>query len=68
MTFEVDMRSFFKGLRHMKLRHARVNYTLQILGQNSRGWWLCLWTPVWHEGRGPYISIGLGIVRFLRGY
>lgn len=30
--------------------------------------WLHLWTPVWHENRGPYISLGLGFVAFYRGY
>ncbi len=26
------------------------------------------WTPIWHKGRGPYVTIGLGIVHFGRGY
>ena len=34
----------------------------------NRGWWAHWWTPIWHEGRGPYISIGLGIVAIYRGY
>jgi len=33
----------------------------------NRFWWH--WrTPCWHEGRGPYITIGLGIIAFYRGY
>ena len=36
------------------------------------GWrirfWAHWWTPVWHEGRGPYVSIGLGVVAIYRGY
>ena len=30
--------------------------------------WAQWWTPTWHEGRGPYISIGLGIIAIYRGY
>jgi len=30
--------------------------------------WAHLWTPIWHEGRGPYVSIGLGIIAIYRGY
>ncbi len=26
------------------------------------------WTPSWHKGRGPYISIGIGFLRIHRGY
>jgi len=31
-------------------------------------WWLHYWTPIWHEGRGPYVSIGLGWFAIYRGY
>lgn len=30
-------------------------------------WWK-IWTPIWHDGRGKYISIGLGFITFQRGY
>jgi hypothetical protein len=33
-----------------------------------RGFWCDCWTPVWHEGRGPYVSLGLGFVAVYRGY
>jgi len=32
------------------------------------GFWAHWWTPVWHKGRGPYVSIGLGLIRIARGY
>ena len=32
------------------------------------GYWCHSWTPTWHNGRGPYISIGLGFCRIVRGY
>jgi len=31
-------------------------------------WWCHFWTPIWHEGRGPYVSIGLGWLAIYRGY
>lgn len=31
-------------------------------------WWWQWWTPSWHAGRGPYVSIGLGVISIYRGY
>lgn len=30
--------------------------------------WFQWWTPIWHDDRGPYITIGIGVIRFMRGY
>ena len=46
----------------------RVNYKLEILQRSRRRFWFNYWTPVWHEGRGPYITLGLGLIAFYRGY
>ena len=32
------------------------------------GFWASWWTPTWHSGRGPYFSLGLGLVAIYRGY
>ena len=32
------------------------------------GWGIAVWTPVWHKGRGPYLTLLLGICRITRGY
>ena len=29
---------------------------------------LVYWTPVWHDGRGPYINIILGCIQIARGF
>ena len=65
-TWHVDLKSFLRGLQAMTPphKHERVNYALRF----HRGWWCCLWTPIWHKGRGPYVSIGLGFIAFHRGY
>ncbi|KKM59285.1 hypothetical protein LCGC14_1548270 [marine sediment metagenome] len=65
-SFWIDWRSFFKGITRMKYPHEKVNYSLSII--KRPGFWIHLWTPKWHDGRGPYITIGLGYIRFIRGY
>ncbi len=49
----------------MRIVIRSVNYKLTWL---PRGWWWQWWTPNWHKGRGPYISIGLWFFAFYRGY
>lgn len=49
MFDNVDISSTWRGIRAMTRTHGHVNYALKI----SRGFWLCLWTPIWHMGRGP---------------
>lgn len=36
--------------------------------QRQRGWHFDFWTPAWHRGRGPYLSLGLGWIAVYRGY
>lgn len=61
----LDLRSGLRGLRAMRRGHASpARWTMR----RRRGWWLHLWTPSWHEGRGPYLSVGLGLVAVYRGY
>jgi len=54
----------------MTWKHEHVNYDFEYRPAYNKpvAFWICLWTPVWHKGRGPYISIGLGIFGFYRGY
>lgn len=32
------------------------------------GWGMAFWTPIYHEGRGPYLTLLLGKIRITRGY
>jgi len=61
----LNLRSFWRGIREMKRDRGPVNVSISV---GWFGWWLHLWTPIWHCGRGPYISCGLGVIRILRGY
>jgi len=49
---------------HHKEKKSKVKYAIRF----KREWWCYLWTPIWHKGRGPYVSIGLGFIAFHRGY
>mgnify|MGYP001616933461 CR=1 FL=1 len=42
-----------------------VNYGVKWF---PRAFWWAWWTPRWHEGRGPYVSIGCYVVAVYRGY
>lgn len=61
---QVDLRSAYRGTKAMRFRNMLRFWTVRW----RRGWWLHLWTPAWHEGRGPYLSLGLGFVAVYRGY
>ena len=61
-----DLRSAFKGIRHMKFPHGKVNYAIRFKRYGRFGFHF--WTPVYHEGRGPYVSLILWFVAFFRGY
>ena len=43
----------------------RVNYCIEF---GLIGFWLHWWTPVYHEGRGHYLSCGLGLIGLFKGY
>jgi hypothetical protein len=58
--------SVYRGLRAMRQPYPDPQPGWAIRWQ--RGWWLHYWTPTWHEGRGPYLSMCIGIVAIYRGY
>jgi hypothetical protein len=60
----MDFKNIFK-VRGINFRFAK-NHAFR--NKYVNGWWLSYWTPTWHEGRGPYVTIGLGVVEIMRGY
>lgn len=79
----IDLKGFWRGIRAMgdyrfhfwdpqywKLK----KYDLISLGGIGMMmglhpvFWCHLWTPKWHNKRGPYISLGLGFFAIYRGY
>jgi hypothetical protein len=57
--------SVWRGIRAMSSPLVLFKYWAV---QPCRGFWLQYWSPIWHEGKGPYISVGLGVVGIYRGY
>jgi len=51
-------------------KRTGVNWKVKLAPKNQRGgqYWFHWWTPVWHEERGPYITMGIHRLRFYRGY
>jgi len=66
----VSWRSIWWGIRAMKRPYPepKPRWAVDWPPRSQYGWWLHVWTPVWHKGRGPYVSIGLGCIRVCRGY
>jgi hypothetical protein len=62
----LSLRSVWRGLVLMRRPYPQPGpgWSVWLAG----GWWVHAWTPVWHGGRGPYISVGLGWIAFGRGY
>lgn len=62
---DIHIGSFARGIVEMRPRREIFRrWTVR----RKRGFWCILVTPVYHEGRGPYVSIGLGRVAIYRGY
>jgi hypothetical protein len=68
--FWIDLGSAWRGLRAMRRDRDRasVNITLRVEPRGNSAWGAHLWTPVWHQGRGPYLIIRLGRIGFYRAY
>ena len=62
------LRSFIKGIAYIKLPYKEPKPCWGTKFITSGTFWIHLWTPVWHKGRGPYVSIGLGFIGIYRGY
>lgn len=63
----IGLGSTLRGLLAMEKKQWSENPKWSIR-RIKRGLWFTLWTPIWHDGRGPYVSIGLGVIAIYRGY
>jgi hypothetical protein len=43
-----------------------VNFAVRFAPKSD--WWFQMWTPTWHFGKGPYITVGFWKFRIYRGY
>lgn len=60
--------SVWRGIRAMRRDAAGASWSVRWFRGAGPRWWAHWWTPVWHDGRGPYVSIGLGLFAVYRGY
>ena len=65
----INLRSFVRGWRYANKGEWRRRWAIRW-NWDRRYWgvWLQLWTPRWHDGRGAYVTMGLGPVTICRGY
>ena len=61
----IDLKSVWRGICAMTPGH-QINWAVRQIPR----WrlWLHFWTPIWHDGRGPYLSVGFGFFAIYRGY
>lgn len=67
----VSIPSVARGIRHMKRYTGdgpQAKWSIARLRGSGWRFWLHAWTPIWHDGRGPYLSVGLGRIGIYRGY
>jgi hypothetical protein len=50
------------------MKRHEPRWAIRRQDMKPRKFWLHWWTPAWHDGRGPYISIGLWLFSVMRGY
>jgi len=65
----IHHKSFIKGIQAIEkpLHFFKPEYW-HIEFHKTEATWFHIWTPVWHKGRGPYVSIGFKFFRLIRGY
>ncbi len=64
--------STWRGIRAMRKDRPKGMWSV-LWGRSCHypglpRFWIHLFTPKWHEGRGFYLSIGFYFVRIFRGY
>jgi len=67
----IKVKNFWCGVKAIKKPYQgkyKPKWSIKFKGFGKRSFWINLWTPVWHEGRGPYISIGFYLFAIYRGY
>jgi len=61
-----DWHSVWDGIRVMARGEWHRHWFLEL--RTRPGLWVHAWTPIWHAGRGPYLTCGIGWLAFGRGY
>ena len=69
MDVMIHIRSFRKGIQAMpnSIDFFKPQYW-SIEFHKTEASWIHIWTPVWHKGRGPYVTLGFKFFQIIRGY
>ena len=64
-TSNVALRPLLADIWRVFKRNG-VNFKTEL--SKDSDWWFHWWTPTWHFGKGPYVTIGFWKLRIYRGY
>lgn len=68
----INLSSAIRGIRAIELPYTKPKpkWGIHVLkgGWSPNRFWIDFWTPKWHCGRGPYLTVGLGLIAIYRGY
>uniref|UniRef100_A0A6M3JKM8 Uncharacterized protein n=1 Tax=viral metagenome TaxID=1070528 RepID=A0A6M3JKM8_9ZZZZ len=62
-----NYKSVIRGLKAMTVWYM-VFKNWHIDTSKHFRFWAHWWTPIWHDGRGPYFTFGIGYIKIGRGY
>jgi hypothetical protein len=68
MSIHVDIGSVWRGLCVVNRGEIFRRWCLWPIDRGGAKFWCHAWTPIWHEGRGPYVTIGLYWFAIMCGY
>ena len=60
----INLGSVWRGIRAQR----GLQPHLWTVRAQRFGLFVMAWTPIWHEGRGPYLVLSLGWLYIARGY
>ncbi len=67
----IDLGSTIRGLSRLRKPYPnpKPRWAIRWIASSDYGtFWFYAWTPRWHRGRGPYLSIGIRWFAIYRGY
>jgi len=68
LSFMVDMGSVWRGILAMRWPYPEQKPKWGMRIERSPTLFLHAWTPMWHKGRGPYLTARMGWLAVYRGY
>ena len=67
IDWQVDIHSVWRGIQAMHKSDSFPKPRWAIKRTRGFEFHAHAWTPAWHDGRGPYVTVGLGVIGIYRG-